>query len=564
MTVQPNRHGVRVPAWARRDFLKTLAATACAAAAPAWAGAAEESRPKPNIVLIYTDDLDFDDIGGSLYPVDRFPSVTGAYLNGLLPRHEPESGRVAPFYESAKMHMPALEGLAKQGAVFDRFYITSPMCTPSRYSLMTGRYASRSASMVEETPGNEPSWVAWNAYFRRDDPSLGRELKRLGYFTAFIGKTHNGEPEEWHPRWIHKQYGADPKLLLEKLQEAQAKVCGYLCDTLGFDLADRICVGNADKVGGHNLPWYTEGALDFLDKHHPSPFFLYLALPVPHAPALWPHYDVDTTMTPVGKREQAPACQPSLDDVRRRLRENGASPRSVGVTWIDDALAAILAKLDALGIAENTLVIFTSDHQSRGKNSVYEGARVPCVMRWPATIRPGTRVKDICANIDFLPTLVDVAGGAPLEQGDGISFRQSLIQGEPQHPDRALLIEAGYSRAVVKGDWKYIAARPPDFDRVLEDMRRDAERAEREGRLPRIGWKGGDKPDSWFMRTRAEFPWAGSPDQLYRLDNDVFEQYNVIVEKAYEKRLDDLRSELRRLLADLPRPFQLDAKLRGD
>ena len=109
--------------------------------------------------------------------------------------------------------------------------------------------------------------------------------------------------------------------------------------------------------------------------------------------------------------------EPEMADPKHIHREYGDDPE------------LLQAKLEELGIADNTLVIFTSDHQSRGKFSVYESCRVPAVAIWPEGIEPGTIIDDICANIDLLLTAVDLAGGGAPDSTDGLSFRENLLTG---------------------------------------------------------------------------------------------------------------------------------------
>lgn len=546
-------------------------------AAPFLAPMAMDAEERPNIVLIYTDDLDFDDIGGTIYPLEQFPSITGAYRRGYYNPVEPNKDGWLPYYEEGSMHIPTFENLAQRGARFDRFYITSPMCTASRYSLLTGRYASRARSLVEEvpyatrpddapTPEGEPHWIAWNSYCDPSEPSVAREMSQLGYTTAFFGKWHNEEPDNVDPAHLQREFGDQPEKLARELATAQVKGSEFIRELLGFDVAERLCFGNLEKMGGHNLPWYTEGVVDFIKRDHERPFFIYLALPLPHSRAIWPHYgeDMDPLLTPAGRLDKAPDSQPSIQDVRRRLQEKGISTRSACVTWIDDAVAAIQASLDQQGLLENTIIIFTSDHQSRGKSQVYEGTRVPFIVMGPQ-VKAGTQITDICSNIDILPTLMDLAGAKPRTEGvDGISFADNLRTGETQHPGRALMLESRYGRAIVRGHWKYIANRPPNFFQVQANIRRDRAMAAATGTRPAVDWRGGRRENhsgrgsgGLFADADINFPWITEPDQLYNLAEDPFEQFNRIDDPSCARWLETLRNELRALLKTGNRPFDL-------
>lgn len=518
---------------------------------------------RPNIVVIYADDLDFDDIGGSIYPVDEFPSRTGAWLTGNFRERWRPTGWALPYYTGTEKHTPNLDRMAREGARFDKFYITSPMCTPSRWSLLTGQYASRSDKALENTPANAPVYVTWDTYFTREEPSIAREMNNLGYTTGFIGKWHNGEPEMADPKYVHREYGDNPELLQSKLKESQEMASRHIRETLGFDVATHLSMGNLNnpKFGGHNMPWYTDGAVDFLEANHEKPFFLYMALPIPHSGAAWAHYEPELLMTPAGQLDEPNDAQRPFSEVVAELDRLGITQRSRSATWMDDSVGVILDKLEELGIAENTLVIFTSDHQSRGKFSVYEGARVPAVALWPKGIQPGTVIRDICANIDLVPTAVDLAGGEIPDWTDGLSFRENLLTGKPQHPERALLLETGYARAIVRGNYKYIANRPPNMEKVLDDMERDRVYAESTGERRRVGWKGGERPEAHPHRkgvafdADADFPYYFDADQFYDLNLDVFEQFNRATDYAYQERVKELRKEMRQIISTQERPF---------
>ena len=139
---------------------------------------------------------------------------------------------------------------------------------------------------------------------------------------------------------------------------------------------------------------------------------------------------------------------------------------------IDYSVAAIMNALKEKKIDKNTVLIFTSDHQSRGKNTCYEVCRVPMFIWWGDKIKPGTKIDEICANIDITSTIVDMAGGKVSEDNpqDGMSFLPWLLGKEKKEFRKALLLECGFSRAAVTRKYKYLVNRPtPAIEKKMND-----------------------------------------------------------------------------------------------
>jgi len=519
----------------------------------------------PNIVLILADDLDFDEIG--VYDFREFPSRTGAGAKGFTQWRENWRN-----YKDPRMWTPHIDSLARDGAIFERFYVTTGVCTPSRYSIMTGRYASRSPGLEGKIPEGEPANVDWNTFLDPQEPHLARLLDRKGYHTGLVGKWHLGFPQDLVEP---VPADADPResKVAERIHANYARSITYMEKKVGFDEVDRLYLVNKesrklgipDSLRHHNLEWITAGAVNFLEKNgnNQNPFFLFMSLTIPHS-----QYDAiygemagaDPLATPAGLLEEAPDVQPSRNNIRKRLQERGIDTRNAMATWMDDSVGAVLKKLEALGIAENTIVIFTSDHQNRGKFSAYEGSRVPFLIRWPGRIEAGTTVKSLCANIDLLPTLLEVAGGSvPASvKVDGRSFLD-LLNGEAGKSWRtSLLLECHYSRAVVTEQWKYLVNRPPEAVRqkMDEDWRHYAETGSRRT----VNWTGKHNPHDWGevgirYVLDVDFPHYFDYDQLYNLQADPFEQVNLADYPQYKTVLNTLRETLREHSAELPYPF---------
>ena len=181
----------------RRQFLTVTSASL----ADAPSSAATRSARPPNIVFIYADDLDFDELGP--YEADHFPCHTAARLAGVL--HPLRQGAA---YADPRMLTPYLDQLAREGMTFSRFYVTSAICTPSRYSLMTGRYASRSAPFCRRYPPGTPATILWDTNLDPEETSLPRALKQAGYRVGFVGKWHLGVPGGYRVQGVDPD--ADP------------------------------------------------------------------------------------------------------------------------------------------------------------------------------------------------------------------------------------------------------------------------------------------------------------------------------------------------------------------
>ena len=336
--------------------------------------AAQEQPARPNVILVLTDDQGWWDLG--------------AHGNQVI-------------------ETPAMDRLATQGVTFSRFYC-SPVCTPTRAALMTGRHPQRTGAI--------------DTYQGRDvmDPAeitLGQVFRRHGYRTALIGKWHLGRYRKYHPvmRGFDEffgfwQYGFinryfDPDELFDDM--TPVKTIGYVTDVL------------------------TDRAVAFVRAHKDRPFFLYLPYNAPHSP-----YDVP-------------------DPYIKKYLQKGlphAEARIYGmITSIDENLGRLLETVDELGLADDTLFIFMSDNGGvsgyfkaglRGsKGGVYEGGiRVPFIARWPKRFPAGARVDAPAQHIDLFPTLCQVLGEPlPADRAiDGRSILPLLEAGAGQSPHEYL------------------------------------------------------------------------------------------------------------------------------
>ena len=474
----------------------------------------EKRKKKPNVVFIITDDQSWDSLG---------------FMGG-------------------RVHTPRIDQMASEGMLFTDFNVTSTVCSPSRYSFLTGKYAGRceGPKFLEEHPPGDQTQVENIGELEPEGWNIARGLQRAGYRTGFVGKSHVVRHDWLHTTkpgkdreletYPHNSDPRDPDINA-KMQRNHQRWCEEM-KSYGFDFADGVYGANLkelenESLNVHNLEWTVSKAFEFLETSasQEKPFFLYFSTTLHHGPAPWVNrfsLEADSRMTGEGFIEEGFDVMPTRKDVLRRNREQGLPDRDAYALWLDDGVGAILDKLAALGLEEDTLVMFVPDHGSfrHGKATLYEhGMRVPLVARWKGTVHPASRYHGITANIDVAPTLLELAGvNRPADAMiDGVSFAPALFG--DKKPIRDILFgELGHSRCVKTKDWKYIAVRyPPDVQKKV-----DSDEAFRgfEGRplkrpyLTRNGHLG--------HHASVANPNYFVPDQLYSLTNDPFENRNVI------------------------------------
>jgi len=411
----------------RREFLKTVALGAtgvgaaslvsgCASLAPKGS-----SRRKPNIIFILADDLGYGDLG---------------------------------CYGQQAIRTPNIDKMAAEGMIFTDHYAGSTVCAPSRCCLMTGKHTGHALIRANGRVPLPPSEV-----------TVAELLKRAGYTTGIIGKWGLGEPET---TGIPNRQGFDYWF-------------GYLNQRHAHNYYPEYLWRNAEKVpldnevrpvnppGGvatkrvqysHDL--FAIEALSFVERNQHDPFFLYLAFTIPHA-----------NNEARNEGMEVPSYGPYAD-------ENWPEPQkghAAMITRMDGDIGRLFDKLRALGIDEDTLVLFSSDngpHKEGGgdpafftssgplrgyKRALYEGGiRVPLIARWPGKIEPGSGTDHVSAFWDFLPTCCDLVNVAPPEGIDGLSMLPTLLGNPGKQRQHRFLYwefhEQGKKQAVRMGDWK--------------------------------------------------------------------------------------------------------------
>ena len=371
----------------RRDFLKTACIGTLAAptlvCASRRGGQAARANKRPNIVVILTDDQGWGDL-----------SVHG----------------------NVNLDTPNIDSLARDGALLDRFYVCS-VCAPTRAEFLTGRYHPR-GGVHGVTTGAER--------LNLDEKTIGETFKAGGYATAAFGKWHNGTQYPYHPnaRGFDEYYG--------------------FCSGHWGNYFDPILEHNGRIVRGKGyiIDDLTDHALAFIEQNKDRPFLCYLPYNTPHSPFQVPDRFYEKFGDhPVQMRNRNRKLE-QLDKTRCALAmcEN-----------IDWNVGRILRKLDELNLSEKTVVLYFSDNGPNSwrwndgmkgrKGSTDEGGvRVPCLMRWPGHVKPGTKIGQIAGAIDLLPTFADIAG-IPIvgsKRLDGISIKSLLLGTAHRWPDRMI------------------------------------------------------------------------------------------------------------------------------
>lgn len=488
------------------------------------------SSEKPNIIIFFSDDM-----------IDEY---VGAYGGSHL--------------------TPNIDKLALEGVKFENAWSISGMCTPSRFSLLTGTYPGRCSGekFLTDNPKNEPYAIAWDTHFIPGQNTIARDLSKKGYFTGFVGKWHLGGANQ---KEIAAKLGltedddpADPEVA-EKLEQLQEKLGEIIKQNAGFDYTDRVLWENWEQfplnvLCTHHFEWMTDGAVKFVEEasKKDKPFFLYVAATGIHGPNHRENLDKDPLLTADGKIDKPYDIVPTRQEVKSRLEATGrpVDHRNVGMLQVDDHVGAVTKKLDELGIADNTIVIFASDHGVEpGKATCYDrGNKIPLIIKWPKNIKPNT-VNDFRVQLtDIYPSLFDMAEikEGPSGKMDGYSFWDGLL-GKEYKERKYIYFEDGYTRAINDRKFKYIAFRYAPS--VQEKMK--------SGELKQA-------PNHFNMEYQAQAavtmiyqPGYFDADQLYDLEKDPYEQVNLAYNPEFKDILRRMQKDLQELLNTFDHPFDI-------
>ncbi|GAL89501.1 choline-sulfatase [Jejuia pallidilutea] len=455
------------------------------------------------------------------------------------------------FNGDAEVHTPIIDDLAKKGMIFRRAYVSSSVCSPSRYTMLTGRYAGRceGPTFLKQHPKGSMTRVENNTELEINKDNLPRLLQKQGYKTGIVGKSHVIDHEVIMNKHLWKENGlhaynkkANPKdKSVNSAMKHNHSVWAKRMKAYGFDYANGVYAGNLrelynDSLNAHNIEWKNKVALDFIESSSEQPFFLYYSETIPHGPAPWlkkhgkfAHgLDANPKFTGEGYLDADYSYLPTRDEIKKEVESLGKDVAHAWLRWFDHAVGAVVDKLKEKGIYENTIIIITSDHgnYNAGKTTLYEsGVRVPLMMHWPAGIKANSEYNELVQNIDFTPTFLDLAG-ADLKnintKLDGVSLKQ-VLNGDKRPIHDYLFFELGYARGVLTKDWKYITVR---YTKDIQDKINTG--------IEFSGWKGRKNAFPYYTRNghlghhaSKDNPLYFHSDQLFNLKEDPSESFNI-------------------------------------
>ncbi len=427
--------------------------------------------PRPNIVFVLVDDLRWDALSCMGSPVAKTPNI---------------------------------DRLAKEGALFKNFFVTLPLCSPSRASFLTGQYAHKNG-ILDNTD---------RAARSHELVTFPKLLHDVGYETAYIGKLHMGNDDSPRPgfdRWVSfKGQGV------------------YNDPMINFD-------GKAERAPGYITDILNSNAVAFVKKEHTKPFVLYLAHKAVHGPFTPAErhknlYDGATGQPPPSARDSLEG-KPAITYSERKVI-NGKPPKSNSKAWknfptltmlqqlralaaIDEGIGQIFSALEETKQLDNTIFIFSSDngffwgeHGLGDKRWAYEESiRDPLLVRYPKMAKAGSVIKKIVLNIDLAPTLLELGGAKIPNDVQGQSFLPLLKNSKAKWRDSAL--------------FEYFNEKPyrtPTWQAVRTDR-----------------WK------------YIQYSELTGMDELYDLKADPFEMKNLMNDSTAQKSLKNMKAELARL-----------------
>lgn len=419
----------------RRGVLATVGGAAVSLAADRAFARARKAAPPPHIIFIMADDLGYADLG---------------------------------CYGARSIKTPHLDGLAARGLRLTNGYSNSPVCSATRTGLITGRYQYRFRCGLEEPI------VLRNFGLPADAPTLPSRIRELGYLTSLVGKWHLGSLPEYSPlkngydRFFGIQEGG-ADYFTHRLAIGSVTSAGLIEDTTPVERHGYL----TDLLGAKAIE-----EVEFAMKRN-QPIMLSLHFTSPH----WPW--------------EGPEDEQLSKQIANPMQPDGGSLATYArmVESMDENVGKLLSALDRMGIADNTIIVFTSDNGGErfsdtwpfigAKTELLEGGiRVPLIVRWPSRIAAGTTSSQVMISMDFVPTLLAAAGAGPglLKGFDGENLLD-IITANAQPRERTLFwrYNAGNQAAVREGDWKYLKILDREWlFNLAQDQRERANLAKRE------------------------------------------------------------------------------------
>jgi len=440
----------------RRDFLKACGVGAVACAMPRGAAAAAESKKrKPNIVLIFADDLGYGDVG---------------------------------YHGTCDVPTPHIDSIARAGTWFSTAYVTAAVCGPSRAGLMSGQYQQRFG--FDDNPGPFRQSREVEIGTPLDRPNIAERLKALGYATGMVGKWHEGEAEKFQPhrRGFDEYFGFNngaaeyfirhnPRGRLLRGGKPVKREDAYLTDAFGREAAA------------------------FVRKHKARPFFLYVPFNAIHGPLQAPADEI--------------AAMPKNADPKRRTMAAMLASMDRNIGRILAAVSNCGLESETLVIFWSDNGGKPTGNRSRNtplrgmKGEYYEGGiRVPACMQWPGKVPAGRRYDHAVSTLDVMPTALAAAGGRiqPAWKLDGVDLLPHVDGRKKTPPHQTLFWRQLYHWAVRDTEWKLVkmrhAERPQLFHIAKDISEKDDLFAKRPDVVKRLAaayarWESGLMKPQW-------------------------------------------------------------------
>lgn len=375
---------------------------------------------KPNLLLIHTDEHSFRTL--SCY--QELMSEEQAYVWG----------------KGNNVETPNIDRIAHEGAIATSYYCASPVCTPSRASLVTGLYPQATG--------------AWKngLHIREDIPTFATVLRDAGYATSYVGKWHLAGHDKYAFGIEYKAGFEDNRYMMKgghapyfRLKDGEA--------ISGVGLGDKAAAKFPQEEIVHLTDYFTEKTIDILERDKDKPFCLMLSIPDPHTPdyarppynTMYKDMDVQMpkTMQPEYASKKPLWARPinKNDKNEAKSLDANALRQYFGmVKHIDDKVGEILKYLDDNDLADNTIIIFTADHGDmffeharRNKGVPYEAsAKIPFVIRYPKKIKAGKVINTAYTNVDFVPTILAMMGVESSAKFHGMDTSEDFLNNKKE------------------------------------------------------------------------------------------------------------------------------------
>ena len=435
---------------------------------------AEEAAP-PNIIIIFTDDQGYTDLG----------------IHGI----------------DADVRTPNLDQLARDGVLFSRGYVTAPQCVPSRAGIITGRH--QNAFGLDDNLKGPLS---------HDEYTIAERLRDIGYVTGMVGK--------WHLDLVPREDGPGQVVSVDYLPHTQGfeeYFCGLMQHYHASHDLDGNLLENPPQVihdPRYRIDIQTDASLGFLERRKTDdrPFFLYLGYFAPHSPI-----------------EEPPHYMERVSHVDEYVRQMALA----SVLAMDDGIGLIRKKLEEMGVADNTLIFYISDNGAPLVEGGYIGSlnvplvgekgmqtdggqRVPFLAAWPGKIPGGQVFDEYVWSLDATATALTAAGASLDDKIEGVDLMPWLLGQKTGEVHEALYWRWRSQAAVLSGNWKFV--RLGDERRYLFDMTQDGKETTADNRIeeyPEIAAelerKLRQKADTWETK--------GLPDDVVAPDRRFFNQH---------------------------------------